>query len=777
MVEQGKGCSADSSIRTANSSKGKRTSSEREPTAFQRCVRACFSTGDDEFVNPRLEVRRSEISCPEGAGMGLFSRSVDGSDNPVFRKGEAILTLRGPLALRKVMNDEGRSLEWLYDNNHCCGLNSSGRVAWFCEQLRLSKSSFLEVGCWPTNLAAFTNNSCNNESANIALELDKGIPARVTAKGRKAKDADIPLCRVIATKDIPPAVELCWSYSRDNKDKTDYEGSYQIAYDGTEAQKQTIIRATLQAVEGAKGLVVSSDIKEFHKRVWIKAFQRETFAADYSSEEMKWVNLRTQRCPVKVSDAVKNKNALTAYIKSRLAMQSDIAIAVKDIHKSINSYRRQHARLAMGAIKTMCESRASVYQFCVDSDITTPESNLSFPLGWLTKKLVENPEDTRLQQLLIFKLRFEIVSSDANPVSLSAHLNKDKVPNFLYQGEKWTELHIETITGAVANRTYAEEETEVLLQKYRELPRQASGLDKRLVVSAARRGNHGAAVEVVRRYLEVKDSWARRVSLMKNAGLQLMVKSQLVDPTISNLVEFAIDNFSPEFCEKYLGLKCMDDDTLLDMAVSNKKRSKFSDEVKYRIATRKDKALLKKYLKMTYEKRERKAPSYLLEVFQNTHFPGKPPKEYTHDDLLELFNGDKAEWLNEVYPERWVEKKERTLDELIHKFHILRQQSKSCSCFGQAIHKKILERCKTSYDDLCTFARYKFTFTDSHTEKVRNGGFKRLLDGNGIVKEGGDSYSFKDITECFGQLPPYPPISDEETASVKALLKPSSPST
>ena len=770
------GSSAQGLQQEGGSRKRKRTRSGREGTAFQRSVRPCLSTEEDEFFNPRLEIRRSQISCERGAGLGVFSRSVADSDQPVFKQGEPILTIRGPLALRKVMDEDGKSLEWLYDNNRCCGLNSSGRIVWFCERLWLNKSSSVEVGCWPTNLAAFANDT-GGESTNIKLEIDKKILPRVTARGRKAKASDIPVCRMIATKDIPPGVELCWSYGRDNKDETDYSGSYQQRYDGTDEQNKIIANSTQRVIKGARKVVLYKDVKEFHRQVWKDALEPKKYEATYSDQELKWVNLKNTKYLVRVSDAVKNEHALKAYVKSFLAKGSDIASGVNNIQHSLLNYKMRYPKVPKRALKGMDESRASVFQFCIDKGILTPESHLSFPLGWLTKKLSANPEDVSLRQLLVLKLRFEIASKDVSPVRLCTQLNKDNVPNFVYPEKEWKELHIETVTGVVASCFYAEGETEALLQQYKELPRHIVGMNKIPVISAARRGDHDMTVENVRRHLESKQTCGETVKLLKSAGLQLIVNRQLIEPTVDNLIAFARENFSPDFCKEHLGVKFLSDEELIEKASVSSVRTEFVDEIKRRIADRNDTTLLKKYLEMTYKKRMRKSPFYLLEVFGKTHFLDKPVNEYTDSDLLDLFKDEDAPWLDEIYPDRQFEGKSYSVHELINMLEKLRRENKYNCKLGHALQSKILERCKNSYETLCLFARYRFTVSEAKTNKSRNGAFKRLLDANGIVKANHEAYSYVEISEKFGSLPRYVFPFDEPADSQSFSPGPSAPRT
>ena len=611
-----------------------------------------------------VEVRGSQIQGTDSAGMGIFSRAKE-AGAIAFVEGERILSVEGPLALR-VIRDNGKHMEWLYDSGRILGMDKSPDVIWSSLNLSIKvegKQKLVEVGIRPENLTIYANDSVTPQQANMKCRsvYPKGLDRK---PGVRLNMKDYPIRQeMIAKRDIQDCEELLWCYHNESDMQSRYAMTYVQPFN-IETDADTAIQITLALIEDAgSDIEVVEDQQVFFQLRARRLLEETIIPCELTPEEISFSQLLDSGSNVNhvLKDSDRNPFALSAFMKWR---------AKKIGWRFGDSFPKELERLTGSGVSTIDGKPATLsvlIDFCVDKKIFNLEKGQGyFPLYWIAEKLQGEPENFAYHSLLRWRLFRVISKPNFNPVTLVNALIKTKMPNPLKENKvEWDTFDLINFTGYFGNISRGGKAVNELIAIYKNQAEYK--VIPQIYMLAKFRSVEAIAAILERNLLHGNRSEFTRVSAnFKRNGIYVPVNQEFVESSPESLSSFIRTYFSHSDALKMLPQKQHSEGEVLEsMRGSLGARITFSknqrEEIRNTTDPVKKKEKLKAFLRTVAEtsiNREQVQKTLRNSLSEVGDIDGIE-EPYTADSVVSLFREDKdIDWLKKIYPVRLATNKE-----------------------------------------------------------------------------------------------------------------------
>ena len=572
-------------------------------------------------VIKNLELVASQLIAYEGVGQGLAAKKVS-ERNPVFRRGERILSIAGPLALRVTL-DNGKTLEWLYHNKHCLGLTCSSKVLWSNRFAYKASEGRMELGVRPNDLSVYANDS--GESGEPNAEVTSTVKSPLPGKRSKKvlTSAGQLKWQLVAKSNIPPGREITWSYGRMGKDDVDYGSAYQEHY--RPGRHDALIKqCTEKLLPEARPVTMIDDLEAFNRMYWQDEFAERPYLPEYTEDDLAFLGATPEERQAKLRkfphdkmlEAYDNESRFKAYIKLRLS--SGIQRGLNAVRTMYNDEDSSCTFLGPKPV-----SSDTLYGYCVDKKLLIPEDSIqSLSLVWIAGKLSADPGNLYYQKLVIHYIRYRLVRENPNLSALASVLNRHRVPNVFSESGRWRVQDFENLTGIAANTDIDSDDEEITLEEYSKAPPVRNSRLTKTVYSSVRRNRHKATLTVLKKTVTKPGKLAKVAKRLQRQGASVLVDGAQLPTTAKNVVAFVREHMTDD---QYRMLRPGDysDDELIDR-VSVDSSVQLARECLRRVRQRKNKVLFIRYLKACCEKNSISRPHLLMRPFRSSGFVSFP---------------------------------------------------------------------------------------------------------------------------------------------------------
>ncbi len=383
----------------------------------------------------KLVVQSSQVKATYGAGLGLFAAGNRGET--VFAKDVTLINIKGALVFLQTKDDQ--SIGWMVNDTHYSGLSSDHLVIRSDVRLTVPDEGEVELGVRPDDLSQYINDSRSDKNANAQVEVDyeSYLNGHVVHEPITARE-DLPVCSVIATRDIMAGEEIMWYYHCKSRQYTSQIEAFEECH---KAQAQQCN----QRILGAKLQFVASPMV-FDEQRWLAARPSLPLDIKFSAQEEKVRATLDEgnhiTAAVVLRKAEKNKTYLRGYLKTKLNRVTNLEYVLSCLRTVFR--RKTRGGSALNSVN-------KIYDFCIVNNIFKPSDNSYVPIGWLATKLQQAPESPEYQKVLRRRLETALIPRKFSMPIFLKNLHYFGVPNLVAPGQKWTVMHMESLTGCIAN--------------------------------------------------------------------------------------------------------------------------------------------------------------------------------------------------------------------------------------------------------------------------------------------------------------------------------------
>lgn len=511
---------------------------------------------DPNLSLPKLEVRHSDV--PGAIGLGLFTRKRKAEDTEViFHEGEKIMDISGTLAMRKKQHVQDKSLTWLVCNNYCHPVSDDSRIIW--SDIHYPKQDDVEFGCYPKNIAIYSNDS-QATAPNVQINSLADLSKPPVKKPRRILPEECPTYEMVALEDIPPDTELFWSYGKEGKEETDYEGSYLEKYE-RHTHARTIANKTRDVLDMETSPVIIEDGSEFNLIRIIQESQSKPYIARLEPYEWAFCNEHALSENGKPSTAFLSHalrcKMIDTYIKFRIEWITRDGYPLTASLEFIERTFKEASETSHPELKKIIKpyiTLTTIYSYCVDNGILNPEDDiLNIPYVWLRRNLEKDPNSVKFNTLLIRKISILLTQAEMTPSQIATILTRERIPHPISREPQWSYEDLESLTLRSYHRPTNQKEIDDDIDTYLSSKQHEIGNHAFKIYDYARAGNIPALKAIIKRRLTSPDRILEVARDLKGSKIKLPISGSYCISDKKSLTAFIKEKFSrDEYCDGML---------------------------------------------------------------------------------------------------------------------------------------------------------------------------------------------------------------------------------